>query len=76
VPLTHASLPHMTTREVMVVALKSKRRDITLQHYAGGSSTGSKPETVQVPRNQAPAGGCEAAWSQFGVRAGTSQDGR
>jgi hypothetical protein len=74
--LTHASLPRMTTWGVIVLAPKSKRRDVTLQHCAGGSSVGSKPKTVQVMRNRAPASGWEAAQSRFGSGAGMSRDGR
>jgi hypothetical protein len=39
-----------------MVAAKSNRRDVTLRHCASGSSVGSKPKAVQVPRSQMPAG--------------------
>jgi hypothetical protein len=56
-PLTHASLPHMTTWGVIMVAPKSKRRDVTQRHCAS-HSVGSEPEAVQVPRGHALASGC------------------
>jgi hypothetical protein len=76
VPLTHASLPHMTTREVIVVMTpKSKRQDMTLRHCAG-RSVGSELEAAQVPRDRVSASGRMAVASQIGLEAGTSRDGR
>jgi hypothetical protein len=74
--LTHASLLHMTTREVIVVMTpKSKRRDVTLQHCAGRSVV-SGPEAAQVPRGHTPASGRMAVASRIGLGAGMSRDGR
>jgi hypothetical protein len=75
VPLTHASLPHMKTRGVVVVTLKSKRRDITLRHCTG-RSVGSEPEATQVSRGRAPASGRMVAASRISRGAGMSRDGR
>jgi hypothetical protein len=76
VSLTQAAPRRVTFHGIIMVAAEFKRRDVTLSHWAGGSGVGSKPETVQVSRNWAPASGCEAAQSRFGSRAGMSGDGR
>jgi hypothetical protein len=58
------------------MAPKSKRRDVTLRHYAGGGSVGLEPEAAQVPRGRVPASGRVAAASRINPGAGTSRDGR
>jgi hypothetical protein len=76
VPLTHASLLHMTTREVIVMMTpKSKRQDVALRHCTGRSA-GSESKSAQVLRGRAPASGRLAVASRSGLGAGTSRDGR
>jgi hypothetical protein len=75
VPLSHASLPHMMTRGVIMVAPKSKRRDITLRRCAS-RGVGSEPEAVQVLRGRAPASGRMGAAGRIDPGVGTSRDGR
>jgi hypothetical protein len=41
---------------IITVAAKSNRWDVMLRHCASGSSVGSKPEAVQVPRIRIPVG--------------------
>jgi hypothetical protein len=76
VPLTYASPPRMTNREVMVVVTpKSTGQDRSLSHYAG-RSVGSEPESAQVPRGNVPARGRSVVASRIGFGAGTSRDGQ
>jgi hypothetical protein len=73
--LTHASLPHMMTWGVTVMAPKSKRRDVTLQNYASRSK-GSEPKAAQVLRDSVLASDRVVAASRINPRAGTSRDDR
>jgi hypothetical protein len=76
VPLTHASLLHMTTREVIVMMTpKSKRRDVALRHYVE-RNVGSESEAAQVPRGHAPASGRMAVASRINPGANMPRDSR